>query len=184
MAAVPLTTSRFGVTARCWIAAVLALFSIGCAAKNTYDEWQRLAPPGADMFTDHELKKKDLDEESRRELLAMKAQRVDMDKERLASTASGYIRIFAVWSLFPVAAAAGVFFLRSRPGSGTCYALSWVYAAIYGLYAINGPSDPLGSGHMHLVIIPVLSAIVWIPVVMAGMIGLRRKDPAAEDARK
>ena len=164
---------------RCIIALILAVLAVASAAKNTYDEWHRLTPPEADMFLDHNLKKKNLDEEGRREMLAMKTQWADMDKERLSLTLPGNIQVFAIWSLFPIAAAAGVYLFRKHRVSRTFYQLLWVYASIYGLYALNGPSDSMGAGHMHLLIIPVLLAIVSIPVLIVGMIDLRKKDSAA-----
>jgi hypothetical protein len=92
--------------------------------------------------------------------------------------------MWLVWCAFPLLSAAVGTIFRTRPISRDFFYLGFVYAFIYLGYAANGPSDPNGAGHMHLVIIPMfLFLLTAVAAALAGLrvlvSGKRRTDASA-----
>ncbi len=84
-----------------------------------------------------------------------------------------FIRLSTSWCLLPLLGLLGL--LRSSR-KVTVFILVWISSLlllINGFYALNGPSDPVGAGHMHLFLVP---PVQWVLCGMLGFVWLICRD--------
>lgn len=154
------------------VALALTGLALAGAAKNLYDEYAGAIEPvhgalGSQVLTDgNEV----LDETARQELAAFQAQHEALVTRSFEEHRRGTVWYFALWAMYPLVALAGVWRFRRRRLASTYLGLAVLYAVVYALYALNGPSDPGGAGHMHVVIVPAFLLIVSAALLLGDTV--------------
>ncbi len=153
---------------RLFITLALTLASLAFAGANIYDEYLIPVRPMDSAYNENRQWPGETDEEHAQRLEEQDRWEKEHVEQILARNRKPLAIVFLVWSLFPLAALAAVTFLGERPVAKSFFGLSFFYTFAYAGYAFNGPSDPMGAGHMHLELVPILLVLITGGVFLLG----------------
>lgn len=86
---------------------------------------------------------------------------------------AGFIQFSVYWCTLPLLGLLGLSRSSGRLSVFTLASISSLLLLVNGFYALNGPSDPVGAGHMHLFLVP---PVQWALCGMLGFVWLICRD--------
>lgn len=151
---------------------VLTLASLAFAGANIYDEYLIPVRPMESAVAEHPWMPEEMDEELQRMVEELEREQEAAQSAMMAERKKHCIAYFVYWSLLPLMALAAVALFGARSVGRSFFGLSFFYAFAYAGYAFNGPSDPMGAGHMHLVLVPMLLLLVTFAPLFLNFLDL------------
>lgn len=157
---------------RFFITLALTLASLAFAGANIYDEYLIPVRPMDSAYNENRQWPGETDEEHAQRLEETRRVKKALAQAQLDHTRDGYLITFVYWSILPVVALAAVVLFGERSVGRSFFGLSFFYALAYASYAFSGPSDPMGAGHMHLVLVPMLLLLITFAPLFLNFLDL------------
>ncbi len=157
---------------RLLVTLALTLASLAFAGANIYDEYLIPTRPMESAVADRPWAPEEKDEELQKMMEEYEREIEAAHSAMMAERKKFCISYFVYWSILPLTALAAVVLFGERSVGRSFFGLSFFYTFAYAGYAFNGPSDPMGAGHMHLVLVPMLLLLVTFAPLFLNFLDL------------